>query len=365
MTRSVLSGMCGLAARHDALTRNPVRDARSITQPRKVTPKSLSLVQIRRLRAMMTYDNTAPARDLADFVAFMLATGLRIGEASAITWDAVDLHAGTVEVRGTVVRLTSQGLVRTSTTKSTAGMRRLALPTWCVEVLHTRAQRHRGIGVAHGDDPVLPAPRGATRPVQHSGRPGRRPRLVWTAMGHQPHLRKDHDPGAGQRRALRPRHRRPARTRPTIGDTTRPHGSQDRLHRSRQSPGATRLTDDTYRTYLMTRRSRRALGPTRRTDESKQPLSSSQSIPSPWWRQTSPLPPTRPALPRPSRKGGWFCRRGRRLPARGPTAAVELNACPSTSSTYGPLASGAEWGLVNRVVPAEGLDGAVAALFRG
>src|SRR5450756_237201 len=35
MTRSVLSGMCGLAARHDALDRNPVRDANVITQPRK------------------------------------------------------------------------------------------------------------------------------------------------------------------------------------------------------------------------------------------------------------------------------------------------------------------------------------------
>jgi hypothetical protein len=35
MTRSVLSGMCGLAARHDALDRNPVRDAKVITQPRK------------------------------------------------------------------------------------------------------------------------------------------------------------------------------------------------------------------------------------------------------------------------------------------------------------------------------------------
>ena len=37
MTRSVLSGMCALAARHEALTRNPVRNARSIAQPRKST----------------------------------------------------------------------------------------------------------------------------------------------------------------------------------------------------------------------------------------------------------------------------------------------------------------------------------------
>ena len=49
----------------------------------------MTLAQVRQLRAMITYDNTAVARDLPDFVAFMLATGLRIGEASAITWDAV------------------------------------------------------------------------------------------------------------------------------------------------------------------------------------------------------------------------------------------------------------------------------------
>jgi integrase len=163
MTRSVLSGMCGLAARHDALTRNPVRDARSITQPRKASPKSLTLSQILKLRAMMTYDNRALARDLPDFVAFMLATGLRIGEASAITWDAVDMHAGTVEVRGTVIRLKGQGLVLTSTTKDAAGMRMLALPTWCVEVLHTRAQRQAGIGAVHGEDLVFPAPKGGLR----------------------------------------------------------------------------------------------------------------------------------------------------------------------------------------------------------
>jgi hypothetical protein len=45
----------------------------------------LTLAQVRQLRAMITYDNTVDSRDLPDFVAFMLATGLRIGEASAFT----------------------------------------------------------------------------------------------------------------------------------------------------------------------------------------------------------------------------------------------------------------------------------------
>ena len=103
----------------------------------------------------MTYDNRAVDRDLPEFVSFMLATGMRIGEACAITWDGVDLHAGTVEVRGTVIRLKGQALVLTSTTKIT--VRILALPTWRVEALRDRAQRQADIGVAHGDDPVFPS----------------------------------------------------------------------------------------------------------------------------------------------------------------------------------------------------------------
>jgi hypothetical protein len=40
MTKSVLSGVCGLAARHDALERNPVRDTGSIETPTKKAPKA-------------------------------------------------------------------------------------------------------------------------------------------------------------------------------------------------------------------------------------------------------------------------------------------------------------------------------------
>ena len=160
MTRSVLSGMCGLAARHDALDRNPVRDANVISQPRKTMPKSLTVKEVRQLRALMTYDDKAVDRDLPEFVSFMLASGLRIGEASAVTWDAVDLDAGTAQVRGTVVRLTGRGLVRMPTTKNTAGMRMLALPSWCVQMLMDRAARRNGDSV---DGPVFPAPKGGLR----------------------------------------------------------------------------------------------------------------------------------------------------------------------------------------------------------
>lgn len=142
MTRSVLSGMCGLAARHDALDRNPIRDVGIISRQPKAVPRSLTIPEVRELRAKLACDEQAIERDLPDFVAFMLATGLRIGEAAAVTWNDLDLDAGTVDVDATVVRLRGQGLVLRSTTKSRAGLRTLVLPSWCVEMLHLRPDKY-------------------------------------------------------------------------------------------------------------------------------------------------------------------------------------------------------------------------------
>jgi len=147
---------------------------------RKAVPKSLTVPEVLQLRALMTYDDKALARDLPDFVSFMLATGLRIGEASAVTWAALDLDAGTVEVRGTVVRLTGQGLVLTSTTKSTAGMRMLALPSWCVERLRDRAERRSAPST--GDDPVFPAPKGGLRDPSNT-QADLKESLEWCGLG--------------------------------------------------------------------------------------------------------------------------------------------------------------------------------------
>jgi integrase len=51
----------------------------------------------------------------------MMATGLRIGETAAITWPSLDLEAGTVEVRGTVIRITGKGLIIKLKPKPKAG----------------------------------------------------------------------------------------------------------------------------------------------------------------------------------------------------------------------------------------------------
>ncbi len=162
MCRSVLSGMCTLAARHDALRQNPVRALGPVNGRVKKAPRALTVPQLRQLRAALSYDDRAIARDLPDLVAFLMATGLRIGEACGLSWDAVDLEAGTVEVRAAAVRVRGQGLV-VKTTKTDAGTRTLVLPLWCVAMLRERSSRLDLDGSGPGNQPVFPAPLGGWR----------------------------------------------------------------------------------------------------------------------------------------------------------------------------------------------------------
>lgn len=156
--RSVLSSICTLAARHDALDRNPVRDAGAIETNQRKAPKSLTVTQAQELLSAVRKDERAVARDLPDLISFMLATGCRIGEAAAVTWQALDLNAGTVDIRSTIVRAKGQGLVAKGT-KTDTGARTLVMPQWCVEMLKSRGQR-----ASHSEDgPAFPAVLGGWR----------------------------------------------------------------------------------------------------------------------------------------------------------------------------------------------------------
>ena len=57
-------------------------------------------------------------------------------------WDALDLDAGTVAVRGTVVRVKGVGLT-IKAPKSASGVRTLELPGWAVEMLRRRREHAR------------------------------------------------------------------------------------------------------------------------------------------------------------------------------------------------------------------------------
>jgi integrase len=154
--RSIISGLCGLATRHGALTSNPVRDAARIPQPKR-QPRALTIAEARQLRAWLTYDERAVERDIPDLVSMLMATGLRIGEGLALTWGGVDLERHTITVKSTLVRLNGRGLT-IKPTKTAAGVRTLVLPTWCVEMLCARMS----ITCRH-DEPIFRAPLGGLR----------------------------------------------------------------------------------------------------------------------------------------------------------------------------------------------------------
>ena len=147
--RSIVSGVMALAVRHGAVPANPTRELERLSvQPRRV-PRALSEAERARWFRALMGDQVALRQDLFDLSAFLLATGLRIGEALAVLWRDVDLDLGVLRVTSTLIRVTGQGLVR-KRTKSQAGERVLHLPEWCVILLDKR--RAAGVGA---DEPVF------------------------------------------------------------------------------------------------------------------------------------------------------------------------------------------------------------------
>src|SRR5215203_5767854 len=145
-TRSVLSGLCALGCRYEALATNPCRDVAKISTKPKRPPTALTTDELRRLHHSLSVDQQSIERDLPDLVLFLTATGLRIGEALAVQWADIDFDEETVEVRGTVLRLRAGGLVIKSSSKSAAGRRILELPPWAVTML--RRRQPGGVGEA-------------------------------------------------------------------------------------------------------------------------------------------------------------------------------------------------------------------------
>jgi integrase len=148
-TRSVVSGVLSLAARHGAIATNPVRDADSIPAAPKRRPRALEETERREWFDLLDSDPKATQADLPDLCRFLLATGCRIGEALGLKWSEVDLGRGEIEINAQVIRIKGEGLVR-GPTKSAAGERRLVLPGWCVDMLKQRA-----IGANGDQDPVF------------------------------------------------------------------------------------------------------------------------------------------------------------------------------------------------------------------
>ncbi|WP_431240776.1 site-specific integrase [Mycolicibacterium aichiense] len=137
--RTLLRGGLQLAVLNNVLTTNPVRDVESIRS--KSQPKGAVAISGEELRQLLTNLRTADEcakRDLVDPVTLLIATGLRRSELLALRWVDFDADAGTVAVTGKVVRKRGGGLVRVDETKTAAGRRVVALPSFAVTAILER-----------------------------------------------------------------------------------------------------------------------------------------------------------------------------------------------------------------------------------
>lgn len=135
--RRALSSLCQCAVRHGGLQTNPVHETRPIACPRKPV-RALTIGETGDLLAQLRADPIAVHLDLPDFVAFMLGTGVRIGEAAAVREAVLDLEAGTVHINATVVRVHGRGLQIQPRTKTAASERVLYLPPHLVHLVKQR-----------------------------------------------------------------------------------------------------------------------------------------------------------------------------------------------------------------------------------
>ncbi|MER7078504.1 Site-specific recombinase XerD [Saccharopolyspora kobensis] len=136
--RSVASGVMGYAVTHGALEFNPFRQtSRLEKRRRRKRVRALTLDERVQWLDQLEADAKAVRWDLPDLSRFMLATGVRIGEALAVDWSEVDLDDGLVAVDYTVVRVKGKGLIRKST-KTEYGERTLPLCSWALEMLRRR-----------------------------------------------------------------------------------------------------------------------------------------------------------------------------------------------------------------------------------
>jgi integrase len=164
LCRQALSGICGLLVRRDGLTANPVRDLSPIELDRDRVARAMTPREVRDWLAILDASPVAARWDLPELTRFMLATGVRLGEALGVRWSDVDLEHSTISIERTVVRLRGRGLVA-SRLKTRTSARVLVLPpgAWT-------CSRPGGCGWAPSTDRCSRTPKGATATATTSAR---------------------------------------------------------------------------------------------------------------------------------------------------------------------------------------------------
>lgn len=135
--RKVLSGMFALAVQSGTLTRNPVRDLRSV-EGKSSGATAIPLGDLADILERVRGDARLIELDMVNLLEFAASTGARISEIIALAWGSVDLDAGTVTIEANAVRVKGKGVIRQPHTKSDAGVRRVTIPAALVGMLRER-----------------------------------------------------------------------------------------------------------------------------------------------------------------------------------------------------------------------------------
>jgi integrase len=137
--KTILSGGLQLAVMANVLGANPVREVQPIKSKRP--PKGAPALTADQLRDLLTKLRTSEycrKHDLVGPFTLFIATGLRRGELLGLRWSDFDETEGTIAVTGKVERIAGKGLIRVEVTKTAAGRRTLALPSFAVDALRQR-----------------------------------------------------------------------------------------------------------------------------------------------------------------------------------------------------------------------------------
>jgi len=161
--KTVLTGVCGLAVRHGAMSTNPAKSAEAIEQSadrehvRALEPDE-RLDFLTKLRAWCAEKADSSKRggvrvqawrDLPDVAEAMLATGSRPGEILAAIGTGVDPQAHTVLLDHHLVRIEGEGLVRKFRRKGGKAGIQPMYPSWAVPMFTRRK-------LAAGEGPLFP-----------------------------------------------------------------------------------------------------------------------------------------------------------------------------------------------------------------
>lgn len=135
--RRTLRAAYGVALKYGEASDNPVSKTFA-PKVKRATKVYFDAEQVQKLMAAL---DGSPIENL---VKFTLATGMRIGEVTGITWDAVDFKRNTVLVQSQLQRIGKELVLKPL--KTDKSLRTMPLVGQSLDVLKSEAERHKGEG---------------------------------------------------------------------------------------------------------------------------------------------------------------------------------------------------------------------------